>query len=168
MNIIIAVASKHGSTTEIAQTIAFELRQAGHIVAVCPAKHVHSIEAYDAAIIGSAVYMGRWLPEARQFVAEHQDSLSTKLVWLFSSGPVGAKDSEKDGEPVELDKLLQQTNAREHKVFDGNLNKDSLGFTEKLVIKAVGAPYGDFRPWPEIQMWASEIVEELASVPVTV
>ena len=35
-------------------------------------------------VIGSAIYMGRWLKTAREFVSEHV-ALSAVPVWLFSS-----------------------------------------------------------------------------------
>jgi len=40
-------------------------------------------------VIGSAVYMGRWLPAARDLIEGHREVLSAMPVWLFSSGPLG-------------------------------------------------------------------------------
>ena len=65
MNILVAVASRHGSTHEIAEVLAQELRTSGHAVAVRNARDVGDAEMYDAVVIGSAAYMGNWLPEAR-------------------------------------------------------------------------------------------------------
>ena len=82
-------------------------------------------------------------------------------VWLFSSGPLGADDPQPEGEPVHLDQLIGRTGARGHRTFVGKLDKDELGFGERLIVRAVGAPDGDFRDWDAIRVWADEIAEEL-------
>ena len=64
MKILIAVASRHGSTHEIAEALARELGTAGHTVDVKLVADSRTVEGYDAAVIGSAVYMGNWLQEA--------------------------------------------------------------------------------------------------------
>jgi menaquinone-dependent protoporphyrinogen oxidase len=161
MNILVAVASRHGSTTEIAETIGADLRDAGHDVGVCDASKVTSIEPYDAAIIGSAVYMGRWLGEARSFVARHQSLLAAMPVWLFSSGPIGGDNSQSATAPVHLDDLIHTTHARGHRIFVGTLDKDKLSLGERLIATVVRAPSGDYRDWDEIHAWAREIATEL-------
>ena len=54
-----------------------------------PPGDVASLDGYDAVIIGSAVYMGHWLDPAKDLVSRFGDALAGRLVWLFSSGPVG-------------------------------------------------------------------------------
>src|ERR1700738_4761509 len=87
MKILVAVASRHGSTHEIADALALELEMAGHDVDVQAIEDSPTVEGYDAAVIGSAVYMGKWLPQAEQFVDRHQAQLAAMPVWLFSRGP---------------------------------------------------------------------------------
>jgi menaquinone-dependent protoporphyrinogen oxidase len=53
--ILVAYASKHGATQEIAEAIADELRQADHDIDCIPAGHVRDLEPYQAVVIGSAV-----------------------------------------------------------------------------------------------------------------
>ncbi|MFI5042859.1 MAG: flavodoxin domain-containing protein, partial [Acidimicrobiales bacterium] len=65
---LIAVSSKHGSTREIAESIATTVRQAGIEVEVVDAEHVESVAPYDAVIVGSALYFGRWRGPARELV----------------------------------------------------------------------------------------------------
>jgi len=67
-NVLVAYASKHGATEEIAEAIADELRRAGHSVDCVSAERVTGLASYDAAVIGSAVYMARWRPEARRLL----------------------------------------------------------------------------------------------------
>jgi hypothetical protein len=61
----------------------------GIAVDIVPPEAVDSVEDYDAVILGSAVYTGRWLAPARDFAIRFRDPLATRPVWLFSSAPVG-------------------------------------------------------------------------------
>jgi len=162
MRILIAVASRHGGTRGIAEAIGQELRTAGHSVTVEHAGGAMSVEGYDAALVGSAVYMGAWLPAARQFVERHAAALTAMPVWLFSSGPLG--DDPQPGPPLaHLDALMQETGAREHRIFVGKLDKGEIGFGERVVAQAVKAPEGDFRDWAAIRAWADQIAAALAA-----
>ena len=80
MKLLVAVASRHGSTHEIANALARQLGRAGHTVDVQTVDDSPTVEAYDAAVIGSAVYMGKWLPQAEQFVDRHQEQLAAMPV----------------------------------------------------------------------------------------
>lgn len=168
MDILVAVAGKHGSTLEIAEAIGEELRKTGHTVTVFDLKHSPAVEAYDvttfdAVIIGSAVYAGSWVGEAQHFIDAHQIALRARPVWLFSSGPLGAEKPEPSGEPAQVPDLMSKSGAREHEVFVGKLDRDRLNWGEKLIVKVVRAPYGDFRDWDAIRAWAREIASELES-----
>lgn len=169
MNVLVAVASRHGSTREIALAIADELRTAGANPDVREVESLRSLDGYDAAIVGSAVYAGHWLPEARQFVEGHRAQLATMPVWLFSSGPIGA-DPWPPGDPPGVAELIEAAGARGHVVFTGKLDSENLGFAERLIARVVHAPTGDFRNWEAIQTWARNIganlVGERAAEPV--
>src|ERR1700682_6256675 len=134
MKLLVAFASRHGSTHEIANALAWQLGRAGHTVDVQTVDDSPTVEAYDAAVIGSAVYMGKWLPQAEQFVDLHQEQLPAMPVWLLSSGPLGFDDPEPKGEPAQLDELISRTGARGHRTFVGKLDKAELGFREQLIV----------------------------------
>ena len=156
MNILIAVASKHGSTREIAQTIAEELRALGPTVDVREAEVVTDLDGYDAAIVGSAVYVGNWLPEARQLLVREGMWPATIPVWLFSSGPIG--DDPHDGDELHsLAAMLAGAGAREHVIFAGKLDAQHLGLAERLIARLVHTPTGDFRDWAAVRDWARAI-----------
>ncbi len=163
MNILVAVASKHGSTRAIAEAIGEELRRAGHTVEVREAQGTLSVEPYDAVVIGSAIYMGQWMAGAKEFVAQNRERFGGKAVWLFSSGPLGEDYPEGMGIPATLDELLAQTGAREHQVFVGRLDKSALGLRERIIARLVKAPEGDFRDWDAIRGWANRIAAALES-----
>ena len=162
MRVLIAAASKHQATTEIAAAIGRDLSQAGIEVEVTTPGRVESVEGYDAVILGSAVYMGRWQPSAVTFAERHAEALRQRPVWLFSSGPIGSPQAKPEGEPLEIGELVRQIGAREHRIFAGRLDPRRLGFGEKAVVAAVGIAHGDFRDWDEIGAWARQIADHLA------
>jgi len=163
MKVLISVASKHGATDGIGRAIADRLR-AEHIeVDVIPPVAEPSLETYDAVVIGSAVYMGRWLGDGRDFVNANSEQLSNVPVWLFSSGPI--TDRADPADSADGDQLLEAIHGREHRLFAGRLDKDSLGWTERAIVRMVNSPWGDYRPWAEIEAWAESIATQLTAVP---
>ena len=161
MNVLVAAASKYGATAEIAAAVAQHLRDRGMAVALLPMDAVDSVEGYDAVILGSAVYMGRWRSSAREMVADRAAELRKRPVWLFSSGPTG--DTSRPAEdPVDVKEIVLLTNARGHRLFGGRLERSRLGFADRAVVMALRAADGDFRPWGEIKAWTEDIAEALA------
>jgi menaquinone-dependent protoporphyrinogen oxidase len=163
MRILVTAASKHGSTDEVARTIAEVLGDAGHSVAVAAPETVTSVDAYDAVVAGSAVYYGRWMEPATVFVNRFAQGLAGRPVWLFSIGPLG-DPPKPDAEPTDVPALFVTSRAREHRVFPGRLVKRGLSLGERIVAKGVRAPEGDFRPWADIRAWAADIASALAPV----
>jgi menaquinone-dependent protoporphyrinogen oxidase len=171
VKVLISVASKHGATEEIGERIAERLcarRIDAHVIP--PTSHP-KVETYDACIIGSALYMGRWMKEAKEFVAANVEELRERPVWLFASGPVMFSS---DGpvanivdDPADLaegDRVMASIGARENKLFAGRLQKDGLNFGERAVVRMIHSPWGDYRPWQEIDQWADSIARELILV----
>jgi len=162
MKVLVAVASRHNATRDIAEVIADELRACGLEVDLRDAEAVSKITDYQAVVLGSAVYTGDWLPNARHFVRAHGPDLRAIPVWLFSSGPIGADEAWILGDPPEVAELIKATQAREHQVFAGRLDKQALGLAERLVSKVVEAPEGDYRDLGAIIEWARSIGSSLA------
>jgi len=163
MKTLVAVASKHGSTMEIGERIAAILRESKVDVEVQSIEQTKSIAGYDAAIIGSGVYMGRWLGAGRDFVEEHATELSRMPTWMFSSGPITDKADAADA--ADGLRLLEAAHGREHRLFAGRLVKEDLGVVERTIVRMVHPVYGDYRPWAEIDEWAKSIAGELTAVP---
>ena len=160
MNVLISVASKHGVTGEIGDILAAVLGAAGIEVEERRPQDVVSVDPYDAVILGSAVYTGRWLEPARAFGERLASELSTRPVWLFSSGPLGDPPIPV-AEPPDALALSERIGAREHRSLAGRLERAELGFLERAITKAVRAPDGDFRDWVGIRSWAAEIASSL-------
>ena len=160
MNVLIAVASKHGSTREIALAIANQLEQRGIETDVADVAEVADLARHDAVVLGSAVYMGRLLPEMRRFLDEHTTALLRLPVWVFASGPIG--DPPRPVEPpAELRSVADELGARGCEWFAGRLQPADLGLKERLMVRAVKASPGDYRPWGEFDAWADAIADAL-------
>ena len=135
LRVLIVVASKHGATAEIGTALARGLADsavgpATGLEAVClPVEQRPDPAHYDAVVLGSAVYMGRWLEPAREYAAAHAAALRGRPVWLFSSGPIGEPPFPAD-EPHDVGALSQLTGALRHRVFPGRLEKKGLSFGE--------------------------------------
>lgn len=159
--ILIAVASKNGSTWEIGKRIGEIIAEHKLRAIVMETDGYYTVDDFDAVVLGSAVYSGHWLVSARQFVDRFEKQLASKPVWLFSSGPIGDPPHPRGDKAVDISGILQRTKAREHKLFAGKLDRDRLSFAQRAVVLAVRAPFGDFRNWPEIEAWATEISRQL-------
>ncbi len=162
MRVLVSAATKHGATAEIAGVIGEELRTGGHEVSVVEPSVVDDVTGYDAYVLGSAIYAGRWLGEARELVERNAPALRTKPVWLFSSGPVGEPPKPEE-DPVDVEALVAASGAREHRVFSGKIDRTTLGLGEKAIVIALRAAEGDFRDWEEIRAWATGISRALGS-----
>ena len=164
MNVLVAVASKHGSTQGIAEAISAGLASRGATAQVLDMGDVGSFDGVDAVVLGSAVYAGHWMRDARRFAEIHAPHLRARRVWLFSSGPVGREHPLPDGEPADVDGLVELTGALGHETFAGRINESELGFIERSMIHALHAETGDFRDWAAVDAYAARIAEELALV----
>jgi len=163
--VLVAYATKHGATAVIARQIGEVLREAGLQTDVLPVQDVGDVTAYDAVVLGSAIYIGRWRKEAVRFLEANERALAERKVWLFSSGPTGKGDAAELVEgrlvPEGLQPLVDNIKPQRIAVFHGVLIRDQLNFIERLMIRLVKAPFGDFRDWDAIVAWAAGIADAL-------
>ncbi len=163
--VLVTYASKYGATQEIAARIGEALCDAGLEADVVPVTDVRDLASYGAVILGSAVYIGKWMKSAAEFMAKHETDLAKRPVWLFSSGPTG------DGDAVALlggwrlppdqKPLIDRIQPRDIVVFHGNISLKRVNFIEKKAVQALKKPFGDFRNWDAISNWAASIAEVL-------
>lgn len=168
--ILVVYATKHNSTAEIANTIGEALRQSAvqsgtPQVDVKPVEAVRDIAAYDAVVLGSAVYAGQWQSGAADFLKKHEQELSQRPVWLFSSGPTGEGDPQTLMKgwkfPEALMPVAERIGPRDIALFHGNLDPSRLSLFERVIVQGVHAPMGDFRDSNMIRAWANSIAQAL-------
>ncbi|MEI7742350.1 MAG: flavodoxin domain-containing protein [Chloroflexota bacterium] len=152
--VLVAFASKLGSTAEIAGIIAGVLTTAGIEAEAMPVRSVRSLEGYDAVILGSALYAAHWQRDANRFVAKFGQELVARPLWLFSSGPLDAVQAAANlpitAHAAEITVGLE---AREHRTFGGRLAPDAP--IDPQVLRT--HPIGDFRDWDAITAWTRSI-----------
>ena len=157
--VLVAYATKMGSTREIAESIAAILEAAGLEATAVAARDVRDLGEYDAVILGSALYAAHWQRDANRFVAHHLEALRVRPVWLFSSGPLDRLLAAADL-PIAPNaaEITAKINPRGHRTFGGRLDRDSPG-VEPQVLET--HPLGDFRDWDVIRAWAAGVAEAL-------
>ncbi|MBE3075422.1 MAG: flavodoxin domain-containing protein [Actinobacteria bacterium] len=182
MSVLVAYASKHGATGEIAERIAAGLRAAGQPADARPVQGAGDLDDYEGFVIGSAAYSTHWLRDATAFVRSNQELLAQRPVWLFSSGPLGVSSSPHGAagtdakatelsaafEPREIRGFQATIHPRDHCIFSGALNLGRLSSAEWSCLKMPATrailPEGDFRDWAQIQGWAEGIAQELTQL----
>jgi menaquinone-dependent protoporphyrinogen oxidase len=125
------------------------------------------VEDYEAVVVGSAVYAGRWLKPARELIMPSADELATRPVWLFSSGPVGEPSRKLVGkmseDPADLAAMRELTRAQNDEPFAGRLEKHNVTRPQRAALTLFRGLHGDFRDWNQIERWASRIADSLQS-----
>jgi len=156
--ILIAYATKHGSTHEVAETIAAKLAEAGVETHTVPADRVRSLDEYRAVVLGAPLYMGRWHGDARAFLKRHQKELATRPVAVFALGPIKDEAEQWDGARKQLyDTLARFPGVEPVSVglFGGAIVPETLHFPFSHM------PAGDLRDWEAIEKWTDRLPEAL-------
>jgi menaquinone-dependent protoporphyrinogen oxidase len=157
--ILVAYASRKGSTAGIAQAVGKELVSAGFAVDVTEMKTVTTVEGYNAVIIGAPMYMGSIVKDAGKFVGQYRDQLAKLPVAAFAVGITPASnDAEKVEESMKaLHASLAPLKPMVTTMFAGRLDPEKLSFIQRKMTEFVKSPTGDFRDWNAIAAWAREL-----------
>lgn len=157
--VLVTWGSKRGGTEGIGRSVGEALAARGFDVVMKPAAEIRSLEGFDAAIVGGALYANRWHRDARRFVKRNLQELRQIPVWLFSSGPLDDTATEKDIPPTTVVSVLaDRIGARGHVTFGGRLAQDARGFPASAMAKK---HHGDWRNPEHIRGWTAEIAEAL-------
>lgn len=163
MRVLVSVASRHGGTLEMGETIAEVLRDAGHDVDEVVPDEVERVDEYAAVVLGSAVYVGRMALGIRDLVDRRAGQLRERPVWLFWSGPVG--DPPAPGTtPDDVTAVAKAVGARDVRMFSGRLERSELNISERALVALVRAEAGDFRDLDVVREWAGSIGDELRRI----
>ncbi|MBN1195325.1 MAG: hypothetical protein JXA08_08290 [Methanomicrobiaceae archaeon] len=126
--ILIAYATKHNTTREIAGAMAETLRSKGLDVDVTAASSVTDVAGYDAVVLGTAIYIGRVVKDAVTFAARHEAPLRGRPVAGFLVGMTFAKPEA--GTMAKAEKALKPIRAHvdlaELGTFAGRMNPTYL------------------------------------------
>jgi len=159
-SVLVAYATKYGSTQEVAEAVAATLRESGLSVAVQPAREVRTLEGYDAVVLGAALYMFRWHKDALHFLSRHRKALADRPVAVFALGPVHVPHDEKEWQDsrAQLNKELAKypwLKPVAVEILGGKFDPKKLTFPwNKFAGKE---PASDIRDWAAIRAWSSTI-----------
>ncbi len=161
--VLVAYATRAGSTAGVAEAIARTLGEAGLEPTLTSVDKAGAPDRYEGVVLGSAVQRGRWLPEA--------------VAWLKANGPALAEHplalysvclSVCTGKPEGVDAIrafvAQQTQGLavvDHATLAGAFDPDKLSWTAKTLLRLLRAPEGDHRDWEAITGWAQQVAPRL-------
>lgn len=160
---LVTYATRAGSTAEVAEAIGKALCSQGMAVDVLPAKEVTGVGDYRAVVVGSAVYMGRWLGDASRLIEAHQATLQQVPVAYFSVCLTAKDDTEQARATMAAYTAPQRALAAPmaEVFFAGSLNKNRQPFLYRLIAKAMQAPEEDLRDFGAIRAWAEGLPTQL-------
>lgn len=158
---LVTYVTRSGSTAEIAQVIAKSLSEQGTSVDLLPLKDVKDLQSYRAVILGCAVRMGQWLPEAVRFVEQNQERLSQIPTAFFAVHlmNMGSDSASQKARLAYLDPVRKLVTPQKEAFFTGIGDWKKVSFMDGLIGKAVKAPQGDFRDWKVIRAWSQELCQ---------
>lgn len=154
--LLVAYASKHGSTREVADAVAIRLREHGWAVDLRDAADAPSPDGYDGVVLGAALYMGRPHSDARRFLRRHHAALSTMPVAVFAMGPGKNEEDDLAGSRTQLDKAMgryEDVAPDVEAVFGGVIDPAALRFPFNHM------PAADARDWDAIRAFADQVHE---------
>jgi menaquinone-dependent protoporphyrinogen oxidase len=158
-SILVAYATRYGSTQEVAETVAATFRECGLAVDIQPMQEVRTLDKYRAVVLGAPLYMFHWHKDARHFLSRHREALSGRPVAIFALGPINNEEKEFQGSREQLDKELAKfpwLKPLALEIFGGKFDPAKLRFPYNMpALKKM--PASDIRDWTAIRAWANTL-----------
>jgi menaquinone-dependent protoporphyrinogen oxidase len=157
--ILVTYATRAGSTVDVAAAIGEALARRGFSVNVVPVKDKPNPANYQAVLMGSAIRMGSWLPEAVDFIKTNQQALNKMPIALFTVHMLNIEDDDtsRAARLAYLDTVRPLLNKAEEVYFAGKMDFSRLSFLDRLVAGMVKAVEADHRDWDKIRNWTPAI-----------
>jgi menaquinone-dependent protoporphyrinogen oxidase len=156
--VLVAYATKHGSTREVAAAVARTLGEEGLCVEVEPAAGIHDLSGYHGVVVGASLYMGRAHLDARRFLKRHRAALSLLPVAVFGMGPLTMEEGDVAGSLRQLERALEKTPEVapfSTAIFGGVVDPAELRFPFSHI------PASDARDWDAIESWSRQVASGL-------
>ena len=156
-NVLLAYATRNGSTRQVAEAVTAAFREADAQVTVTPARTVReSVAGYDLIVLGAPLYSGRWHRDAHRFLKRHRRELAAVPVAVFGMGPRDDTEEAWQRSRAQLDRALAKRDwltPAAVTVFGG---VDPPGRGKR--------PRRDLRNWQVIHAWAADILAAAARI----
>jgi menaquinone-dependent protoporphyrinogen oxidase len=161
-SILVAYATRSGSTQEVAEAMAAALRDEGLHVDCQPLRSTRTVAGYRMVVLGAPLFMFKWHKDAFAFLTRHQRALEKLPVAVFALGPF--HDEQKEWQEVrnQFDRELAKVpwfapSPRE--VFGGKFDPTKLRFPMNLIPALKKMPASDVRNWDQIRTWAHSLAK---------
>jgi len=164
--VLVVYGTKTGCTEGIARRIGETLAQGGADVDVVPAKDKPAVAGYDAVLVGSGVRAGSWHGAVKSWVTEHAEELKALPVAFFTACLTMASEPEKAEEVrAYTDALIADTGVEPVDIglFAGMNEPKKFSLPERLIMKAMKAPEGDFRDLEAVAQWTRSVAGKLGA-----
>ena len=162
--ILVAYASRTGSTAGVAEALGKTLGESSSEVDVCPIQDVHDLGIYQSVVLGSAIQDGKWLPEAMRFLKAHQAELRQKrfAVFLVCMTMAMQNESYRQGVVAWLAPVRTLVKPLCEGYFAGVLDISKVpSFSQRFMFRLsvmMGVwKEGDHRDWQAIRAWAEDL-----------
>ena len=154
--ILVAYASRYGSTEEIARVIADEVRALGYEVDCMNVMEVEDVTSYTAVVAGSPIYMGKWLPEAVDLAKRFRVALNERPLAVFAVGYSMKEEDDliRKSARASMNELRMYVHAQVEGLFAGKFDPEGMSTSDLQIMKMARATPGDARDWTAVRNWA--------------
>ncbi len=166
-SVLVAYATRYGSTQEVAEAVVATLRERGLAVDIQSMRNVQTLDQYRAIVLGAPLYMFHWHKGALHFLARHRAALMQRPVAVFALGPFHAEEKEVQGAREQLHKELAKfpwLTPQVITIFGGKFDPQKLTFPHNLIPALKNMPASDVRDWTAIRAWANELAAQFQPV----
>lgn len=159
--VLVAYATRTGSTTGVAEAIGKVLGERGFAVDVKPMRERPSVAGYDAVVLGSAINGAAWLPEAMTYLQANSSALAKVPTAAFCvhsmNGGADAKQTKRRLAYLKAVRALV-TPCDEGYFLGAGPDPEDTSLIARWAFKAFGGSgEGDMRDWDAIDAWAQQL-----------
>ena len=150
--VLVAFATRNGSTQAVAEVVAATMTAAGKTVELRPAREVRGpLGQWDLVVLGAPIYSGRWHGDAHRFLKRHRRELGRVPVAVFGMGPRSGTEEGWNSSRRQLDRALAKRGwfAPAAVALFGGVDPPKRRHERR-----------DLRDWDAIRSWAAALPSE--------
>jgi len=170
--VLVTYDTKHGATSIVAKKIFDTLCDNSSDNASIDLTFVENLDAdtiqdYDAIIIGSPIYIGKWLPGIKKLLKRHHEAIEAlPFAFFVTCTYIGDDTPERQAYAKEnyVEKNLEKYTAvkpLDIGILGGQFEYAELYPFESFLMKLAGFEEGDFIDDTKIEAWAKGAAEQL-------
>lgn len=161
--VLVAYATRAGSTIGVTQAIAQAFIDSGMAAEVVAVKDAKNVSQYQGVVLGSATRMSKVLPEAVTFLRKYRTALAESPLAYFTVCLTLKDDTPENRKIVDgyLEPFRQVLPAVSTALFAGVLDFNKVSPVWRVMArldKEQSWIQGDYRDWESIRAWARELV----------